>query len=109
MNRDTEAYHWRSGKPWGLLNIAEARLSQTPAEQMNSEQFNEVSDLLSEAVKRLQGYDSRGAQAERQLGELKLLRGDRREALEHLKRAISLNPKVGVKKLIAKLETELNG
>ena len=65
---------------------------------------------LGDVLETISGYDMVDeilAKLHRAIGEALHSEGDNERALAHLRRAVELNPKVGAKPLIAKLEKEM--
>ena len=89
-----------------LFFTAERRLRSRAIETMEADELAFVSRLLDRVAKTGPTPQYR-AVAERKLGEIALARGDKRAALARFRTALSLDPKVGVTRLAARLEKEL--
>lgn len=92
------------GSSWELLGIVESRLQKLSVMETGEKSRTEVFELLKLASDR---DSDMGARIERLRGELNYALGDKEIALTNFKRALELDPKVGVKRLISKLEKEV--
>ncbi len=74
---------------------------------MTLSDYNEVRQLIEKSIP---GGASVSAQARlwRVIGEIHHHCGNNQHAIEHLERAIKLDPSIGVKKLLARLKAEKN-
>lgn len=79
--------------------------SRTPVEVANSSDRNDVVKLLEKATQDESMSSNTRASAFRFLGELSQTQGDIESAVRYYSNALSLNPKVGVKFKLAKLQT----
>ena len=95
---ETERLTFASG--YELLEIAEGRLNNL--RDVGSAAISGVITLLDRALARGVSEFTQ-AKIHRHLGELHLRRGDKSLAIEHLESALRLYPKIGVKKLLARL------
>lgn len=94
-----------NGSSWDLLGIVESRWQQRTFDQ-DGKRVDDVFELMDLASERTD--DSRMiARIERRKGEFRLELGDKEQALIHFKKALAVDPKIGVKKLAAKIESEL--
>ena len=89
-----------------LLFVARHFLDESRVGSLSSESRELLMQVLSKIASEGNSPDYREA-AERELGEIAFRRGDKLTALAHLRNAITLNPKVGVKRLISQLEKNL--
>jgi hypothetical protein len=94
------------GSSWELLGIVESRLQKLSVMESGEKSRTEVFELLKLASER-DSEGSMGARIERLRGKLNYALGDKEIALTNFKRALELDPKVGVKRLISKLEKEV--
>lgn len=76
---------------------------QMQAKNVNSENLWQLYELGLKVSEMLKDYPFQRARLERQIGEILLSQGDKTKALIHLKNALKIDEKVGVKKLINKL------
>jgi len=67
--------------------------------------YDEVIDLLKRALDKGVSENTQ-ARIHRNIGEIYYKRGQNSKAIEHFEIAVSLNPKVGVKRLLDKLKME---
>jgi tetratricopeptide (TPR) repeat protein len=88
----------REKTKWDWLNEF-----QIQAKNIKSENFWQVYDLGLKVSEMLRDYSYQRAKVERQIGEILLAQGDNAKALFHLEKAFEIDEKVGVKKLISKL------
>ncbi|MCY7375844.1 MAG: tetratricopeptide repeat protein, partial [Pyrinomonadaceae bacterium] len=72
--------------------------------QMPQSEFEELLNQMLKASDMLPNNPYPRANLERQIGEILLAKGRNEEAIKHLDKAMSINPKVGVKKLLYKLK-----
>lgn len=89
------------GSCWELLGMVESRLKAMPGK----ENANEVFKLLKLAAER-DPERTLAARIERLSGELNYALGNKETALIHFKKALEIDPKVGVKKIVSRLEKE---
>ena len=95
-------------KIYGVLRNAEERTSLCPPERMPQEEIETLLAALqrvSSADDDVSGYWK--AKAQRKAGEISLACGENNNALAHFRKALGFDPKVGVAKLVRKLEREL--
>lgn len=95
------------GEGYALLHIVEARLSKTEFDEMPVEEQGLMQALLRRASE-CQISDNTKAKAQRDLGEMALSCGNREQAVLHFGRAVTFNPRVGVKKKLQALEKDLS-
>lgn len=88
-----------------LLTIAEAKRQQLESANADLSLYDEVIGLLKRALDKGVSENTQ-ARIHRNIGEIYYKRGENSEAVKHFETAMSLNPKVGVKKLLEKLKTE---
>lgn len=105
--REQKLQHYLTNGPaWRLEEVLASKISvksiATWSDDECSEGLRIVDRILHERTD-----PTPVARCERVRGEIHLRRGDVRKALAHLTRAQSLNPRVGVKKLISQLTREL--
>ncbi len=79
---------------------------QIKCENITRETLPEIHQLGCRVSEMLIDYPNQRAKLERQIGEIFLAEGDNIKALFHLKKAFEIDNKVGVKKLIDKLQTK---
>lgn len=89
---------------WDLLADIDKKNSGQDVAQMPQSEFEELLNQMLEASDMLPNNPYPRANLERQVGEILLAKGHDREAIKHLDKAMSINPKVGVKKLLYKLK-----
>jgi hypothetical protein len=89
------------GSCWELLEMVEARLKAMPLE----ENANEVVELLKLASER-DPERTMAARIERLSGELNYGLGKKETALINFKTALEIDPKIGVKRIVSRLEKE---
>jgi tetratricopeptide (TPR) repeat protein len=88
-----------------LYDLALDKLGELDPDKKDFSLFDEPISLLKRALdKGLSSYYQ--GLAHRELGEIFLERGERVQAIFHFEKAIAANPKIGVKKVLAKLKTE---
>lgn len=93
------------GSSWDLLSIVDSRRKSDDSFRA-SKQVDELFALLNLALERTD--DPRMiAIIERRKGEIRLELADREQALVHFRKALQLDPKIGIKRLAAKIEREL--
>ncbi len=100
----------------GLLFIAERRLATSSVRDMPPEELSFVVRLLAKVAEGWQPREQRmkeelqhcRAIAERKLGDISFELGDKHAALGHFRTAISLDPKIGVRRVIVRMEKELD-
>jgi tetratricopeptide (TPR) repeat protein len=94
-----------SSNGYELMDLAGSILDELLSGNPNPSAYDEPMLLLNKALERgVSEYNQ--ALVNRQLGELHLKRGERDKAISHFERALVLNPKIGLKKQLAKLKTE---
>ena len=91
---------------WDLLAGIDKKLSSQDIVQMPQSEFEEVLNQMFRASDMLTNNPYPRAKLERQIGEILLAKGRNEEAIKHLDKAMSTNPKVGVKKLLYKLKAK---
>lgn len=91
---------------WDLLAGIDKKLSNQNIVQMPQSEFEEVSNQMFRVSDMLMNNPHPRANLERQIGEILLAKGRDEEAIKHLDKAMSINPKVGVKKLLSKLNEQ---
>lgn len=93
-----------------LIDIAEEKINSLESssnKQLQLSDYQPVIELLAAAVEKdISPYQN--AMAYRRLGEIYHTHNDNINALENLKLAIENNPKIGVKRMISKLEKEID-
>lgn len=89
---------------WDLLAVVDKKLSNQDVGKISQSEFEEVLNQMLKASDMLLHNPYPRANLERQIGEILLAKGHNKEAIKHLDKAISINPKVGVKKLLYKLK-----
>lgn len=89
---------------WDLLAGIAKKLSGHDVAQMPELEFDEVLNQMFKASDMLVNNPYPRANLERQIGETLLTRGLYIEAIKHLEKAVSINPEVGVKKLLNTLK-----
>jgi hypothetical protein len=90
--------------PWEVLNIAHSRLEGRAFGGLNINVASRIVMLLKVASEMLIDYPFQRARAERMIGEIWWAQDERQLALEHFHRANRIDPKVGVKRMIKKIE-----
>ena len=98
----------RDGDGYALLDFAEQRLKDTAFDKMAQEEQTLVCRLLERACE-CRVSDNTLAKVNRHLGEIALACGEKQQAVSCFRRALQLNPKVGVKKKLQALEKGLSG
>ena len=96
------------GRIYDVLRIAESRTNLCPPDRMPQEEIEFLVAALqrvSNVVDDVSGYWR--AKAQRMAGELSLASGNKVNALAYFRKALAFDPKVGVVKLVRKLEREL--
>lgn len=86
--------------PYQLVDIAVEQLSSTQA--ISPDEYLHIDQLLTKALAG-ELSDSYRARAYRYQGEIQHALGNDAKAIEYLKQALALNPKVGAKRLLTKL------
>jgi tetratricopeptide (TPR) repeat protein len=92
----------REGDGYTLLRVAEGQLEKTPLGEMAPEKRDAARHLLEQASES-RISDHTKAKAHRWLGEIALASGQKAKAVAHFRKALELNPKVGVKKRLEAL------
>ena len=100
---EKERINFASG--YELLSIAEAKRQQLESTNADLSLYDEVIDLLKRALDKGVSENTQ-ARIHRNIGEIYYKRGQNSKAIEHFEIAVSLNPKVGVKRLLDKLKME---
>jgi tetratricopeptide (TPR) repeat protein len=94
-----------SSNGYELMDLAGSILNELWSGNPDPSAYDEPILLLNKALERgISEYNQ--ALVNRQLGELHLERGEHDKAISHFERALVLNPKIGLKKQLAKLKTE---
>ena len=93
------------GDGYNLIEVADRKRQQLDSTNAALSSYDEVIDLLKKALDRGVSENTQ-ARVHRSIGEIYLKRGEKNKAIEHFEKALSLNPKVGVKKLLGKLKKE---
>lgn len=102
--------HWQkkaanSVNGYDLLNLATDKWDDLKSKKAAPSDYEEVLSLLKRSIEKgISEYFQ--ARAYRILGELSLKMNQRFAAIDYFEKAISANPRIGVKKLLAKLKTE---
>lgn len=94
------------GSCWELLGIVESRLKQLPIITAGKENAIEIFTLLKLASER-DHERQLAARIERFSGELHYALDHKETALTHFKNALEIDPKVGVKRIVSKIEKEI--
>lgn len=110
INHDLKNLVRDLGKPlkeksdgYSILECVEAEIKNRKDETLDAKYYNELIRLLDKAMTApLSPYYQ--AKAHRAYGDAYAKLGDKPNEIEHLKRALALNPKVGVKTRLDKLE-----
>lgn len=91
---------------YAIMQIVELRVKETALDKMTQDELSLLQQLTERASEcEISAYTK--AQVYRYLGEIALACGAKRQAIQSFKRALELNPKVGVKKQLAALEKDL--
>ena len=98
---ERERIYFISG--YELLTIAEGKRQQLKSTNANLSQYDEIINLLNMALARGVSRNTQ-ARIHKIIGEIYYKCGHKSEAIKHFEMAMSLNPKVGVKKLLKKLK-----
>jgi tetratricopeptide (TPR) repeat protein len=94
-----------SANGYELFDLATDKIDELEHKEATLSSYDDALSLLKKAIdKGISDYYS--ARAHRILGEVLLKRGQRAEALEHFEKALAADPKIGLKKLLAKLKSE---
>jgi tetratricopeptide (TPR) repeat protein len=94
-----------SANGYKLLDLATDKINELEYKEADLSSYDDALSLLKMAIDRgISDYCR--ARAHRILGEVLLKRGQRQEAIEHIEKALAADPKIGLKKLLAKLKSE---
>jgi tetratricopeptide (TPR) repeat protein len=92
-----------SANGYELFDLATDKIDELEDKDADLSSYDDAISLLKRAID--EGIsDYYRAQAHRILGEVLLKRGQRQEAIEHFEKALVADPRIGVKKLLAKLK-----
>ncbi|MBM4273921.1 MAG: hypothetical protein FJ134_05600 [Deltaproteobacteria bacterium] len=102
---DLKHYTIEHGQPYELILLAKDMLSET--NQISNQEADEIRTILYKILE-FQGIsDDYKALAYRFLGELSEKTGEIIQAIKNYRNALSLDPKVGVKRVLTKLERSM--
>lgn len=97
-------YHLEHGGIYKVLRIVERRIDECAPEKMSQREADFLLAQLERVSIAGDGSGNWRAKAQRRAGEIALARGDKERALTSFRRAIAFDPKIGVAKMIRKLE-----
>lgn len=92
-----------SDSPWDLQRLIEIKIDKREISAMSENEFAYIYQLSVIASNKMKEYPNPNAQLERRIGEMLLARNRNKEAIQHFQKALALNPKVGIKKLLQNL------
>ncbi len=97
----------KNGSGYDLIEIAMKKIRKWDSANIPDEEFSSIENLLTRAMQKdISDYTK--ASAYRKLGELYLGINKKQEALNFFEKAISYNPKIGLKRLITSLKKNDN-
>ena len=105
VNKKREERIIRNGDVWELMSFIDDKIRFKEISQMQEADFRKVLSLMSKASPMLADNPHPRAKLERQIGEMLIAKGHVKEAVKHLEMAVSINPKVGVQKMLKKLKS----
>jgi hypothetical protein len=90
---------------WDRLNHIHQIFSKRSPPEMSEEKFSELLEFMLRVSDELSANPDPQSKLERLIGEALAARGISDEAIAHLEKALSIRPKVGVKKLLSELKS----
>ena len=91
---------------WDRLNHIHYILSKGSPSEMSEGKFNDLMELMLRVSGELSENPDPRSKLERRIAEVLIERNRNMEAIGHLEKALSLKPKVGVKKLLERMKSE---
>ena len=90
---------------WDRVSHINQILSKSSPAEMSEDKFSELLEFMLQVSDELSANPDPQSKLERRIGEALEARGIAGEAIAHLEKALSIRPKVGVKKLLSELRS----
>jgi hypothetical protein len=104
--RAEEQAIYESGSCFELMALAERKIGHHPPREVTAADRTWLEALLRRVTEKNEAGPLLVARADRLLGEIALACGEKQDAAAHFRCALALDPKVGVKRVLGKLEKE---